>query len=143
MSGCITLFASQTTVFRCITMRRYIGFAVLFFSALFAALDFYIPNFTDIITLKDVVCIKYPFMKFAWTGLCPQVDHSYRPALNASGQKDGCIFCNILHSRREHIVHEDDDLVAFHDINPSGEYHYLVIPKRHIGTYCSLKIIHD
>jgi histidine triad (HIT) family protein len=46
-----------------------------------------------------------------------------------------CLFCKIvageIPSKR---VHEDDDLVAFEDINPQAPVHVLVIPKRHIAT---------
>ena len=46
-----------------------------------------------------------------------------------------CIFCKIargeLPSRK---VHEDDELLAFHDIHPVAPLHLLVIPKRHIAS---------
>ncbi|MDI1448417.1 histidine triad nucleotide-binding protein [Polyangium sp. 6x1] len=45
-----------------------------------------------------------------------------------------CIFCKV--AKREipaRIVFEDDDLVAFHDINPVAPIHVLVIPKQHIS----------
>lgn len=44
-----------------------------------------------------------------------------------------CIFCKV--AKKEipaRIVLEDDDLVAFHDINPVAPIHVLVIPKQHI-----------
>ncbi|MEZ4301896.1 MAG: histidine triad nucleotide-binding protein [Polyangiaceae bacterium] len=44
-----------------------------------------------------------------------------------------CLFCKIV--RKEipaKIAHEDDDTLAFHDINPVAPTHVLVIPKRHI-----------
>ncbi|MDI1433006.1 MULTISPECIES: histidine triad nucleotide-binding protein [Polyangium] len=44
-----------------------------------------------------------------------------------------CIFCKV--AKKEipaKIVLEDDDLVAFHDINPVAPIHVLVIPKQHI-----------
>ena len=31
-------------------------------------------------------------------------------------------------------VYEDDDLVAFEDINPQAPMHVLVVPRRHIAT---------
>ena len=46
-----------------------------------------------------------------------------------------CLFCKI--AAREipsDIVHEDDRLVAFSDINPQAPTHVLIIPRRHIGT---------
>jgi histidine triad (HIT) family protein len=44
-----------------------------------------------------------------------------------------CLFCKIV--RREipaRIVHEDDDCVVFHDINPAAPVHLLMVPKHHI-----------
>lgn len=44
-----------------------------------------------------------------------------------------CLFCKI--ARKEipaKIVHEDDDTLAFRDINPVAPTHVLVIPKKHI-----------
>ncbi len=44
-----------------------------------------------------------------------------------------CIFCKI--ARRQlpaKIVYEDDDVVAFNDINPQAPVHVLVIPRKHI-----------
>ena len=32
------------------------------------------------------------------------------------------------------IVHEDDELVAFHDINPQAPYHIVIIPRRPIAS---------
>ena len=32
------------------------------------------------------------------------------------------------------IVYEDDQVLAFCDIDPASEHHYLVIPKRHINS---------
>jgi histidine triad (HIT) family protein len=46
-----------------------------------------------------------------------------------------CLFCKII--RREipgKIVFEDDELLAFEDINPQAPTHVLIIPKRHIES---------
>ena len=46
-----------------------------------------------------------------------------------------CLFCKI--AAREipaDIVHEDERLVAFGDINPQAPTHALIIPRRHIST---------
>jgi histidine triad (HIT) family protein len=46
-----------------------------------------------------------------------------------------CLFCRIVEGTvPAKIVHSDDQLVAFHDINPQAPLHVLVIPKRHIAT---------
>ena len=46
-----------------------------------------------------------------------------------------CIFCRIVEgkipSRR---LYEDDDMLAFHDINPQAPVHFMIIPKRHIDS---------
>lgn len=46
-----------------------------------------------------------------------------------------CIFCKIasgaIPSKK---AYEDDEILAFHDINPQAPVHVLVIPKRHIGS---------
>jgi histidine triad (HIT) family protein len=48
---------------------------------------------------------------------------------------DSCLFCRII--RREipaSIVHEDEHVLAFTDINPQAPTHILIVPKRHIAT---------
>jgi histidine triad (HIT) family protein len=48
---------------------------------------------------------------------------------------DTCLFCKIV--KRElpaKIVYEDDDSVAFEDINPKAPIHILIVPRRHLAT---------
>ncbi len=46
-----------------------------------------------------------------------------------------CIFCKIVEGKiPAKRVYEDDDLLAFHDINPAAPVHVLVIPKQHIES---------
>ncbi len=46
-----------------------------------------------------------------------------------------CIFCKIVEGRiPSKKLHEDDDVLAFHDINPWAPVHILLIPKRHITS---------
>ena len=48
---------------------------------------------------------------------------------------DNCLFCKIAAKQiPASIVYEDDDLLAFKDINPAAPVHLLVIPKRHLAT---------
>jgi histidine triad (HIT) family protein len=48
---------------------------------------------------------------------------------------DNCIFCKIAAKQiPSKNVYEDDDLIAFHDINPAAPVHLLIIPKQHIAT---------
>ena len=46
-----------------------------------------------------------------------------------------CIFCRIAsHESSAKIVHEDDSVIAFHDIDPKAPTHLLIIPKKHIDS---------
>ncbi|WP_133131324.1 histidine triad nucleotide-binding protein [Legionella yabuuchiae] len=46
-----------------------------------------------------------------------------------------CLFCKIANGEIDtNKVYEDDELVAFRDINPQAPTHVLIIPKRHIAT---------
>jgi histidine triad (HIT) family protein len=46
-----------------------------------------------------------------------------------------CIFCKIVRGEiPAKKVHEDEDLLAFHDVRPQAPVHFLIIPKRHIAT---------
>jgi histidine triad (HIT) family protein len=50
-------------------------------------------------------------------------------------QDANCVFCRIargdLPSRK---VYEDDEVLAFHDINPLAGVHFLIIPKQHLSS---------
>lgn len=47
--------------------------------------------------------------------------------------KDDCIFCKILRGELpSQKVYEDDEFLAFKDINPAAPVHVLAVPKRHI-----------
>ena len=46
-----------------------------------------------------------------------------------------CIFCKIVAGQiPARKAYEDDDLLAFHDIQPWAPVHILLIPKRHIAS---------
>ncbi len=46
-----------------------------------------------------------------------------------------CLFCQIASGKiPAKIVHQDEDTVAFEDINPQAPFHVLVVPRRHIAT---------
>jgi histidine triad (HIT) family protein len=46
-----------------------------------------------------------------------------------------CVFCKIVKKEiPAKVVYEDDQIMAFHDINPQRKVHVLVIPKKHIPT---------
>lgn len=46
-----------------------------------------------------------------------------------------CIFCKIAAGEMgTEFLYEDDQVVAFRDINPAAPVHILVIPKRHVPS---------
>lgn len=46
-----------------------------------------------------------------------------------------CLFCKIIAGDTPASkVYEDDDLIAFNDINPQAPTHVLIVPKRHVAT---------
>ncbi len=46
-----------------------------------------------------------------------------------------CIFCRIVDgSIPAKVVYQDDQTLAFDDINPQAPVHTLVIPKRHVAS---------
>ena len=48
---------------------------------------------------------------------------------------DKCLFCRIVSGDiPAKKAYEDDDVVAFHDINPQAPVHVLIIPRRHIAS---------
>ncbi|KAL3737974.1 hypothetical protein ACJRO7_019495 [Eucalyptus globulus] len=57
-----------------------------------------------------------------------------------AGGTPACIFCQIARSSTSTpLLHSDNRVVAFEDINPSALRHYLVIPVEHISTVRDLK----
>ena len=53
--------------------------------------------------------------------------------MNVSGES--CIFCKIVRGEiPSRKVYEDEDLLAFHDINPVAQVHFMVIPKEHVES---------
>ena len=56
---------------------------------------------------------------------------------------DNCIFCKSaagkIPSRK---VYEDDEIFAFHDINPWAPVHFLIIPKLHIPSMAQVRDEH-
>lgn len=46
-----------------------------------------------------------------------------------------CVFCRIVnHTLPSKIVHEDELVLAFEDVNPQAPVHVLIIPKRHVRS---------
>ena len=46
-----------------------------------------------------------------------------------------CLFCRIIAGEiGSGLVYQDDDVVAFNDINPQAPHHTLICPRKHIPT---------
>jgi histidine triad (HIT) family protein len=55
-----------------------------------------------------------------------------------------CIFCKIVSGAiPSKKIYEDDEVIAFHDINPSAKVHFLIVPKLHIESLASCKEQHQ
>ena len=60
----------------------------------------------------------------------PTDDRSSRP---------DCLFCRIIRGELpSRTVADEDDVMAFHDINPRSPTHILIIPKAHIASVADL-----
>ena len=46
-----------------------------------------------------------------------------------------CLFCKIVAGEiPSKLAHQDDELIAFHDINPQAPVHILIVPRKHIAS---------
>jgi len=55
-----------------------------------------------------------------------------------------CLFCQIVAGKiPARVAYQDENILAFHDINPQGPVHILVIPKRHISSVLDLSAADD
>ena len=53
--------------------------------------------------------------------------------------KMDCIFCQIVAGKvPSEILYQDEEVIAFRDINPQAPTHLLIIPKRHIHSLAHL-----
>ena len=53
---------------------------------------------------------------------------------------DNCLFCKIIKGEIPSTkVYEDDEILAFRDINPLAPVHVLVIPKKHISSLVEMQ----
>ena len=51
-----------------------------------------------------------------------------------------CLFCKFVSGEiKPNVVYEDDEVLAFRDLNPQAPTHILVIPKRHLATLNDLQ----
>ena len=57
---------------------------------------------------------------------------------------DQCIFCRIargdIPSKK---VHEDDEIIVFHDIHPAAPVHLLMVPKEHVENLMTMEGRHE
>ena len=50
-----------------------------------------------------------------------------------------CIFCQIVAGKiPSEIIYQDEEVIAFRDINPQAPTHLVIIPKRHIPSLAQL-----
>lgn len=57
---------------------------------------------------------------------------------------ENCIFCKIVKGDiPSQKVYEDDEILAFHDINPLAPVHFMVIPKRHVDSLAHVSGVHN
>jgi histidine triad (HIT) family protein len=50
-----------------------------------------------------------------------------------------CLFCKIVERKiPSEVVYEDEEILAFRDINPAAPTHILVTPKKHIDSLAAL-----
>jgi histidine triad (HIT) family protein len=56
---------------------------------------------------------------------------------------DNCIFCKIVRGEiPSRKVYEDDEVYAFHDINPVAPVHFMLIPKLHLASLAEADASH-
>lgn len=52
---------------------------------------------------------------------------------------ENCIFCKIIKKEiPANIVYEDEEIIAFKDVQPVAPIHILIIPKKHIKSLAEL-----
>ncbi len=55
-----------------------------------------------------------------------------------------CIFCRIVRGEiPSRKVYEDDDMLAFHDIQPQAPVHFMIIPKQHVDSLATVAPEHE
>ena len=53
---------------------------------------------------------------------------------------EDCLFCKIIKGEiPSNKVYEDEEILAFKEINPVAPIHILVIPKKHIGSLAHME----
>ena len=58
--------------------------------------------------------------------------------------EDGCIFCKIVRGEVEsEVVHDEEEVLAFQDINGRAPVHVLVVPKTHVASMAEVGDLPD
>lgn len=53
-----------------------------------------------------------------------------------------CVFCKIVREEiPAEVIYEEDEIIAFKDINPRTPAHALVIPKQHIASLAEVRML--
>ncbi|MGQ5522846.1 histidine triad nucleotide-binding protein [Chitinimonas sp. PSY-7] len=53
---------------------------------------------------------------------------------------DNCIFCKIAAGQiPAKKIYEDENVMAFHDIHPIANVHFLIVPKQHVESLLSVE----
>ncbi len=56
---------------------------------------------------------------------------------------EDCIFCKIVAGAiPARKIHEDEEVIAFHDINPAAPVHFMIVPKAHIASLADAETHH-
>ena len=62
----------------------------------------------------------------------------------ASHLKSDCLFCKIIEGKiPSKKVYEDNEMFAFHDINPAAPIHFLIVPKIHLENLYDADLKHE
>jgi histidine triad (HIT) family protein len=57
---------------------------------------------------------------------------------------ESCIFCSIIEKKiKAEIIEENEDVLAFKDINPQARFHVLIVPKIHVKSVNELNKEHE
>lgn len=55
-----------------------------------------------------------------------------------------CIFCRIVRGEvPASLLYQDDQVIAFEDINPAAPTHILIVPREHIPSVMGLEPAHE
>lgn len=58
--------------------------------------------------------------------------------------ENDCIFCKIANKEMDaDVILEDDEVLAFHDINGRAPVHALVIPRQHVASFAEVGDLPD